>query len=105
MSTYKSYAFKDKDPIIDTVRTVIEDSGASYRWIELHSGVTANTLNNWFHGSTKRPQTATVIAVLRSLGFTLHAVPFGLKPEVTSLIEPAAPREATRHAMQMAKYK
>ena len=35
MSTYKSYSFTDKDPIIDTVRTVIEDSGASYRWIEL----------------------------------------------------------------------
>jgi hypothetical protein len=46
-----------------------------------------------------------VIAVLRSLGFTLHAVPYGLKPEITSIIEPAAPREATRHAMQMAKYK
>ena len=105
MGIYKSYSFTDKDPIIDTVRTVVEDSGASYRWIELHSGVTTVTLNNWFHGGTKRPQTATVIAVLRSLGFTLHAVPFGLKPEITSIIEPAAPREATRHAMQMAKYK
>jgi hypothetical protein len=32
--TYKSYNFVDKDPIIDEIRAIYENSGASYKWIE-----------------------------------------------------------------------
>jgi hypothetical protein len=66
--TYKSYNFVTKDPIIDQIRTVIEDSGQTFSWIEQESGVTSHTLRNWLYGTTKKPQAATINAVLRCLG-------------------------------------
>lgn len=65
---YKSYNFRDKDPVIDVVRTVVEDAGKSYAKVERDSGVTTQTLRNWFYGRTKRPQFATVAAVVRACG-------------------------------------
>jgi hypothetical protein len=100
--TYKSYNFVDKDPIIDEVRTVFAQSGATYRWVEEHSGVTHQTLRNWFDGETKRPQAASINAVLRSLGFKLGVVPF----EQSIAVTPPAPQPASiRHVVQMARYK
>jgi hypothetical protein len=101
--TYKSYNFIDKDPIIDEVRTVFAQSGASYRWIEEHSGVTSNTVRGWFDGETRRPQAATVNAVLRSLGYKLGVVAF----EQPVIITPPMPQRepSSRHIVQMAKYK
>ncbi len=71
INVYKSYSFKDKDPIIDRLRTVVEDSGQSYEDIHDASGVTTSTLYNWFSGSTRRPQFATINAVARALGHHL----------------------------------
>lgn len=71
---YKSYNFKNKDPIIDKVRTIIQDSGKSYDEIEADSGVTTQTLRNWFGGPTKRPQFATANAALRAVGYELAPV-------------------------------
>lgn len=73
--TYKSYNFRDKDPIIDEIRTIYQDSGFTYRQINEASGVTTSTLTNWFSGSTMRPQAATVNAVLRAMGYKLGIVP------------------------------
>jgi transcriptional regulator with XRE-family HTH domain len=72
--TYKSYNFVDKDPIIDEIRTVVEDSGEKYARIEDMSGVSANTMRAWFEGATRRPQAATINAVLRALGYKLGVV-------------------------------
>jgi hypothetical protein len=72
IKVYGSYSFIDKDPIIDKVRTIVEDSGRSYNYIESKSGVTSATLNNWFNGKTKRPQHCTVAAVARCLGYSLE---------------------------------
>lgn len=80
---YKTYMFKDKDPIIDMVRTVIQDEArksnqseaAMRKEISLNSNVSTGTLSNWFHGSTKRPQFATLNATLRSMGKELTIVP------------------------------
>lgn len=74
MKTYKSYLFRDKDPVIDQVRTAIEDSGVKWAFIEHKSGVTTQTLHNWFSGPTKRPQHATVRAVLRAIGYDFALV-------------------------------
>jgi uncharacterized membrane protein YkvA (DUF1232 family) len=71
---YKSYLFKDKDPIIDRVRTLIADQDVSHQYIENRSGVCARTLYNWFHGETKRPCHATVAAVCAVLGYDLVPV-------------------------------
>lgn len=66
--TYKTYVFKDKDPVIEEVRKVVEKSKKSYSEISALSGVSDTTLHNWFYGATLRPQNATIEAVLRALG-------------------------------------
>lgn len=68
LKLYKSYNFIDKDPVIDRVRTVVEDSKYTYARVEDLSGVTTTTLRNWFFGKTRRPQFATVAAVIRACG-------------------------------------
>lgn len=65
---YRTYNFVDKDPIIDKVRTAVEDSGKSYSKIHESSGVSTTTLYNWLHGDTRRPQFCTVAAVLNDVG-------------------------------------
>lgn len=65
---YKSYRFREKDPIIDAVRTAVQDTGMSYAAVYEASGVSASTVYNWFHGTTKRPQFATVAAVAVACG-------------------------------------
>jgi len=67
--TYRSYAFKDKDPVIDQLRTMIADEKVSYLQVRELSGVTTTTLYNWFNGPTRRPQYDTVMAVARALGY------------------------------------
>lgn len=74
MKIYNSYVFKDKDPVIYEVRDAIERAGVSHNEIERRSGVTSNTLFQWFHGKTQRPQHATVRAVLRAIGYDYRLV-------------------------------
>lgn len=69
MKIYGSYSFIDKDPVIDLVRTAIQREKVSYEAIERDSGVTTQTLRNWFNGRTKRPQYATVAAVFKAMGY------------------------------------
>lgn len=68
---YKSYVFRDKDPIIDATRTIVQASKKSYAEIGEASGVSPTTLNNWFQGTTRRPQFCTINAVGRALGHEL----------------------------------
>jgi len=72
MKLYKSYVFIDKDPVIDVMRTMVQDSRKTFTQVERESGVTSTTLRNWFGGQTRRPQFATVAAVARSLGKTIR---------------------------------
>src|SRR6478752_8250721 len=65
----KSYNFTDKDPVIDKMRSPVKQSELSYAQISEKSGVSASTIYNWFEGTTKRPQYATVVAVMRVLGY------------------------------------
>jgi hypothetical protein len=102
--TYKSYSFIDKDPIIDEVRTVYDASGVNYKWLEEHSGVTAQTLSAWFTGRTKKPQAATINAVLRALGYKLGVTPMGA-PVVIVPPMPQPKPASVRHVVQMSKYR
>jgi hypothetical protein len=103
--TYKSYNFVDKDPIIDEIRTLYEDAGVNYKWIEQESGVTSTTLSNWFSGTTKRPQAATINAVLRVLGYKLGVVPHSVPVQFRPAMGQPKKRDSVRHVVQMAKYK
>jgi hypothetical protein len=75
MKLYKSYMFRDKDPIIDAMRTAYEDAGGHYRDIKDRSGVSYSTIHNWFKGKTKRPQFATVAEFAIACG--KHGIVFG----------------------------
>jgi DNA-binding phage protein len=72
LKLYKSYSFKDKDPMIDRLRTIVQDEGLKAAQVADLSGVSATTLYNWFDGPTLRPQFATIMAVTRSLGYDLQ---------------------------------
>ncbi len=65
---YKSYLFREKDPVIDAVRTFRQDKGFTYQEIQEEGGPTAQTVRNWEHGKTKRPQFATVWASIKAMG-------------------------------------
>jgi hypothetical protein len=105
--TYKSYNFVDKDPMIDEVRTIVHNSGASYKWINEESSVSTQTIAKWFDGSTRRPQAATMNAVLRSLGFKLGVVEdHKVIVPIEGRMKPAPIKPpSTRHVVQMAKFR
>jgi len=85
LKLYKSYMFTEKDPIIDVVRTIVEDSHRPFARIERDSGVTGQTLRNWFMGPTKRPQFATIAAVARALGHDIQIGGIKLRARKVSL--------------------
>jgi hypothetical protein len=68
---YRTYRFIEKDPVIDKMRTLVQDEGLYKDLNAVHeiSGVSTTTLYNWFHGETRRPQHSTIAAVLTSLGY------------------------------------
>lgn len=65
---YKTYRFKDKDPVIDVLREAIRIAGWSLERVSLESGVPVGTLYAWFHGDTRYPRHCGVQAVAKSLG-------------------------------------
>ena len=71
LTPYKSYMFRQKDPIIDKTRTIVDDSGMSYTEISEKSGVSTSAMSGWFLGATRRPQFCTINAVGRACGHEL----------------------------------
>jgi len=76
LSLYRTYRFIGKDPVIDQVRTLLNDEGLLKKRQIVHklSGVAVTPLDNWFDGETKRPQHATVGAVISALGYDMKFV-------------------------------
>jgi hypothetical protein len=72
---YKSYVFRDKDPVIDQLRTMAEDTygvkinSKTLRIIADKGGPTVGSMKAWFFGKTKRPQNPTVEAAGRAMGY------------------------------------
>ena len=69
LNLYSSYNFIDKDPVIDLMRTVSEKQEIGIPRIAAQSGVSEGTIRNWFYGKTKKPQFATVAAVMAAMGY------------------------------------
>jgi hypothetical protein len=75
MKMYKSYTFRSKDPVIDELRTLIEDSNGSrvnsktLSQLEKDGGPTNSCMRGWFFGPTRRPQSASIEAAGRAMGF------------------------------------
>jgi hypothetical protein len=84
MKLYRSYMFRSKDPVIDQLRTALQDklgrqfSYADLKQIEDDGGPTATCMASWFTGPTKRPQNATIEAAGRALGLMRVWVPLKL---------------------------
>lgn len=68
IKSYKTYMFRDKDPVIDELRTMFQDTGVAYAQVGDEVGIAEGTIHNWFHGETRRPQSASVEAVGRFFG-------------------------------------
>jgi hypothetical protein len=70
---HRAYFFRptEQDPIIDTVRTLMETTGFEAKDIHEKGGPAVSTINNWMDGKTRRPQFCTVAAAGRSMGYTL----------------------------------
>ncbi len=69
---YRTYRWIDKDPVIDAVRTVVQDEKLKSGAVHEISGVATATLDNWFNGHTRKPQNVTVTAVTSALGYVRH---------------------------------
>jgi hypothetical protein len=71
LRVYRTYNYVDKNPVIDKVRTLVQDEGLFKQLKIVHeiSGVSTTTLDNWFNGDTRSPQHATIAAVITSLGY------------------------------------
>ena len=75
MRMYKSYMFRTKDPVIDELRTIIEDANGvrvqhkHLARIEDDGGPTASAMRGWFFGKTRRPQSPAVEAAGRAMGY------------------------------------
>ncbi len=67
---YKTYSFREKDPIIDELRTMLQDEGLSYHEIHMRGGPTEITLYNWFKGATRSPKTDSASAAAGAMGYT-----------------------------------
>jgi DNA-binding phage protein len=67
-TVYPSYLFVEHDPVLDAIDTIIADSGKSLTYVATNSGIARTTLDNWRLRKTKRPQFATVAAVIRACG-------------------------------------
>lgn len=75
LQLYKTYSFRNKDPIIDKLRTICDDGNFGYQEISDTCGVSTTTLYNWWYGKTRRPQYASTLAVARAMGYDYDLVP------------------------------
>lgn len=72
---YGSYIFRDKDPVIDELRTIVEDhfGGRVTRkhltMMEHSGGPSAGCMVGWFFGETRRPLNPSIEASGRAIGF------------------------------------
>jgi hypothetical protein len=67
----RTYRFIDKDPVKDELQTILQDEGLYERLkhvAELASLAPA-TVQNLFHGHTRKPQNATVMGIVTAVGY------------------------------------
>jgi hypothetical protein len=71
MALLRTYRFVDKDPVIDELRTLVNDEGLSKKLsiVATLANLHPSTVKNMFHGATKKPQNATVMGIVTSLGY------------------------------------
>jgi hypothetical protein len=71
--TDQKYRFMDKDPMIDQVLSLVDQSGRSDTAIAHEAFIAPSTIKGW-RTKTKRPQRVTLEFVLRVLGYKFEIV-------------------------------
>jgi hypothetical protein len=70
---YRTYNFVNKNPVIDKVRTILQDEGLynkkKRRMLHQLTGVSTSTYDGWFEGDVKNPQHITIAATVTALGY------------------------------------
>ncbi len=66
---YKTYKFRRQDPAIGQIKTMFLNADIKKVHLSEMSNVSTSTIHNWFNGTTRRPQNATIEATGRALGF------------------------------------
>lgn len=69
---YRNYSFLNKDPVIDKMRTLIRDEGLKWHDAAKIADMSPATLDNWFKGSTRRPQFSSIASLTHSLGYSME---------------------------------
>lgn len=74
ITTCKSYMFKDKNPAIDQLRTMVKDThgGVNYGTLQKvfeDGGPSVSCMAGWFFGDTLRPIDHTIEAAGRAMGY------------------------------------
>lgn len=74
MIVYRTYPFNGQtgqDPVIEEVREALEKEGLEKKKgiVKELSGVSVQTLYNWFNGKTKSPRYSTIAAVYGAIGY------------------------------------
>jgi transcriptional regulator with XRE-family HTH domain len=105
MRLYRGYLFIDKDPVIDVIRTKVQDSKQKVAHVAHDSGVSPTTLGNWFGGKTKRPQFATVAAVAGALGTPIRFGTQVVTGERSKAAHDALQRQLDREARKLTRRK
>jgi transcriptional regulator with XRE-family HTH domain len=72
-ATYRCYNWTKKNPVIDKMRTTLQDEGmyAKSKRKILHelTGVSVSTYEGWFEGDTVSPRHETIMATMAALGY------------------------------------
>lgn len=69
---YRNYSFLHKDPVIDKMRTLVADEGLKWKDAALIADMSPSTIENWFKGSTRRPQFSSIASLTHSLGYSME---------------------------------
>ena len=70
MKQYKTYRFKDQDPLIGEVMAELRDT--KFSEVSRSSGVSTTTLYNWRKKKSRRTYASTLNAVARTAGKKLE---------------------------------
>jgi hypothetical protein len=71
--TYRCYNWTKKNPVIDKMRTVLQDEGMyskkQRKTLHALTGVAVATYEGWFEGDTISPRHETIMATMAALGY------------------------------------
>lgn len=63
-----TYLFRDKDPVIDHLRTPRQQCKMKGNKLANVANVSPGTVYNMFNGTTRRPKWYTVVSIARAIG-------------------------------------